>query len=357
MTLIQLLIVQIATVCFIVTNHCFLVLAAANTNNEEAIVFPNGANSLFIGHSFFIPVAKLFAKVGNNKLYPNHNVRTFFQGGNKGSPNYLWENHKDDIDSVLNSMDSSLDLFGMTIANADTNLSNAQIVKGYQNWIDFVLSYHSETSFFIGVPWADVPSGYSTADAYSKQIQQYSDRIYTNVITVLRKLYPNTTIFYLNYGSIAGEMRILLEQNDLVGVTNMIGSSGDSIFVDNKGHSGSMLLDLAGFVWSHWLYGTPFNEHADNSWDQKTVIDIFNLTLQANKDYQLFKTTNGFNTNDNESPNNSIDSNESVDDSSDSKTVGEFDKKANVSSSSSLYLPFQFATHIFITALCIEMTC
>jgi len=264
-------------------------------NDEEPVVFSKGATSLFIGHSFFVPVAKEFDSVGGklkkkgSPMYPKHNVQTFFRGGQNGSPVNLWNNHKEEIETILQSND--IELFGMTAAAADGGVSD--LLNAYKNWIDLALTYNSATSFFIGLPWVDFPSSYSDADAFATQIQDNADMLYTEAVIELRAMYPDNNIFYLNYGSIAGKMMKLFEQDELVGITQMIGKS-NSIFRDQKGHGGSMLMDLAGLSWLSWFYGTPSKKIMKIAkkwgWNKKNVIHIFRYARKANKDYRLFET-------------------------------------------------------------------
>jgi len=259
---------------------------------QEPIVFPQGANSLFMGHSFFIPIAEQFDKAGK-KHYPKHNVQTFKKGGEKGSPLYLWENHKQEIEAILNSTD--IDLFGMVIGPVDENVPVQDLLDVYSQWFDLAISYNPETSFFIGLPWSDFPSNYTDADAYATEMQQNGETVYP-YITLMRDLYPNNDIYFLNYGIIAGEMRILFEQDELVGILRMIGNrrlADFSIFVDEKGHGGTMLKQLAGLSWLYWFYGTPPNTIVKAAvrhlgWDKENVIDILQAFGDANKDYQLF---------------------------------------------------------------------
>lgn len=61
-----------------------------------------------------------------------------------------------------------------------------------------------------------------------------------------------------------------------------------SIFVDEKGHSGTMLKQLAGLSWLYRFYGTPPNAIVKAAvrhlgWDKENVIDILQALGDANK--------------------------------------------------------------------------
>ena len=70
------------------------------------------------------------------------------------------------------------------------------------------------------------------------KIQSTGDDIYMKVIMELRDKYPTTHVYYLNYGSVAGEMRNLFDQGDLFDITTMIrDSSSDkqsTLYTDEK---------------------------------------------------------------------------------------------------------------------------
>jgi len=268
--------------------------------DQPSVSFPLGSNNLFIGHSFFVPIAEefdLYAKKSGN--YPNHNMQTFKRGGEKGSPIYLWDNHRTDIEAIFNSSSlagSPIEFFGMTAgAPSDVDTPPTEGMLYLTRWIDLALAYNQNTSIYIGMPWQDFPADYSNATVYSSKIQENADYVW-NAIKDLRGLYPDTNIFYFNYGSIVGAMRHLFEDDELVGVTNFIKPAGatkrTSLFSDTKGHSGTMMLNMMGLNYLQWFYGTPYHTlvgAAENTmgWNRQNVIDTFTTAFLANEDYRL----------------------------------------------------------------------
>jgi hypothetical protein len=73
-------------------------------HGDESI-FQDGANCLFIGHSFFIPVAKSFDKIAARSELTSHQARFVFSPGLGGSPRGLWENERrrQQVEKVLAS--------------------------------------------------------------------------------------------------------------------------------------------------------------------------------------------------------------------------------------------------------------
>jgi len=258
------------------------------------VVFPQGANSLFIGHSFFVPIAQQFDSFASqSSMYSDHNAQFFKRGGENGSPISLWDNHKEDIELIINSTTPSIELFGMTTGANKTVIDEDALLLGYTQWIDLCLTYNANMAFYIGLPWPDFPSNYTDADAYISTVQQNDILVYELLITQLRDMYPNNDIFYLNYGIIASEMRNILEDGELVGIPNMTGPRGKSIFKDVKGHAGNMLKDMTGLTYLAFFYGTSFQllvqAAAQFGWDRMNVINIFRETFMANMDYLLFE--------------------------------------------------------------------
>ena len=54
--------------------------------------FRDGAKSLFVGHSFFIPVSESFHQIALMNDFPSHQYEFYFAPGQAGSPGALWNN-------------------------------------------------------------------------------------------------------------------------------------------------------------------------------------------------------------------------------------------------------------------------
>jgi len=260
--------------------------------------FPKGAKALFIGHSFFIPIARqcdTFVKQLNK--FPNHDFQYYQQGGQKGSPIYLWNNHHDQIEKLLQAGD--LDLFGMTVVFPEQGAKDLpasflnDLLIAYQKWIDLAQSYNPNISIFIGLPWPDFPSEYN-ATSYMVKVQEGGEKLYNGVIRKLRDAYPTTNIYFLDYGAVAGKMRNLLHIGELSNISTMIGDES-CLYVDKKGHGGDMLKKLAGLSWLYWLYtaddSTTFAKRVNNrnifTGNKQNIMDIYQVVEEVNYDYRL----------------------------------------------------------------------
>jgi len=286
------------------TNGILFASAIQSAQQDQPTIFPEGANTLFMGHSFFIPVSKQFNSLVDKKEYPNHSFEDYAKGGEKGSPIYLWDNHLNDIEDLLKGKD--VELFGMTVHSDPYYAEEEAIVEmidAYKRWIDLAVSYNPHTSFFIGVPWLDFPSSYD-ATTYMTKMQEAGDTIYNTVIEPLRDMYPNTHIYYLNYGIISAAMKNLYEKNELFDITVQTQDESTnkfkSLYVDEKGHGGNMLLKLSGIAWYTWLYeGYDFPTLAKNLVDEdeliyneQNIIDIYQVVEEVNQDYRLYGGVN-----------------------------------------------------------------
>lgn len=261
---------------------------------DGPVFFPRGAKSLFIGHSFFVPIAQQFDFYASHSgKFPDHNAQFFQSHGETGYPIPLWDNHRPEIERMLSSRD--IDLFGMVVGVAP---QDEESINAYKRWIDLALSYNPNTSIFIGEPWGDFPEETDTK-TYMANMQQNSDATFNGLITTLRQSYPKTNIFFLNYGMCAGEERLLFDENKLVHVNEMIADTTDlrrSIYRDRKGHPGTMLQDVSAIAWLSWFYtGAPLDSIIANvkteeilGWNTQNVGDILRVTGEFNEDYRLY---------------------------------------------------------------------
>ena len=151
-----------------------------------------GYKCLFIGHSFFAPIAKRLPGLAASAAGVTHEQSVVSSGGESGTPSRLWENpqKRNQIQSrgpalrtrepaaapsllfcsladlrhfvpwpaaILNVGD--IELFGMTL---DRSSYEANTTEGYEVWFDYALSKNPSTMFMIGAPWPDFPRDYNT---------------------------------------------------------------------------------------------------------------------------------------------------------------------------------------------------
>jgi hypothetical protein len=181
-----------------------------------------------------------------------HSQLVVFSGGETGSPLALWNNptKSAEIKAYLDGGD--VELFGMTYASTETG-------EGYENWINYALERNPTTRFFIGLPWFDFPAETADSATYLNSWKDTYNTAWLPFMDQLRALYPGVDIFSVPYGQAAGELWVRLDADDLPEspwpVVNLTGPSHTSIFTDEKGHAGGMLLALSRLVWLKAIYG------------------------------------------------------------------------------------------------------
>jgi hypothetical protein len=241
--------------------------------NEEGSSPVTRYNTLFMGHSFFAPIAWQIPfhmeQLGN--YYHNQHLER--SGGVSGTPIALWEDesHRNKVQAILNT--GEVELFGMT-ANPT--------MEGYTLWIDYALSKNPNTRIVIGAPWLDFPADYSDAASYESIMIDGIDSQFQVDIDALRLLYPNTEIINLPYAFAAIELRYMFEAGQLPGVTELIGSNlNTSIFSDQKGHGhgNGLLLDLAEFIWLSHIYGIDLDSYDYSAGHNINLKEVAKLIL------------------------------------------------------------------------------
>jgi hypothetical protein len=211
------------------------------TTDVESI---DGYNCLFIGHSFFIPVAQRFERLPEACGVEEHQQKTVFSGGRSGSPGELWRGGKrTEIQAILET--GEIGLLGMTYYDP-TNSS----LEDYKRWINDALEHNPDTAFFIGLPWG-LNGARRDLEEYEAAGQRANESLYRTVLE-LRRLYPDNTFLYAYYGMSSVELKRLYEAGDLPDVENAVGPSG--LYRDGMGHASNILKDLAALVWLATLY-------------------------------------------------------------------------------------------------------
>jgi len=209
-----------------------------------------GYQSLFIGHSFFAPVARDIGTYAQQAGFVDHQQDVVFSGGATGSPQALWENavKRTEIQEVLDGGD--VDLFGMTYHPDYPTLT------GYRNWIEYALAQNPDTVFFVAVPWQTNPPSVD-AVSYRDSWRSIHVAIGHDLLDELRLEYSGLKIFEIPYGQAAGELYVRFAEGQLPELTTLVGGGPDALFRDSFGHAGPMIIDLAGLVWLRAIYGVP----------------------------------------------------------------------------------------------------
>lgn len=224
-------------------------LAKAKTDSQspsQPLDPKQGGRCLFLGHSFFIPVAKTFDEMARASGLPRHQAQFVMSGGGGGAPGRIWQSsrHRKAATEILES--GSIEVLGMTYYD-ESNCS----AEDYGRWIDLAAKHNPHVHIFIGMCWPDSPE--ATPSEFDKILDGASGRVF-NTVTELRGKYPKLTIQFINYGKVASELKSRHSDGDLPQIDSLIGRSNQSLFRDQKGHAGPMLRELAASTWLQQLY-------------------------------------------------------------------------------------------------------
>ena len=85
---------------------CLLTIILFQTCGSLAGEPTKGYKSLFIGHSFFVPMARGMTAHAHRAGFKEHQQMVFFEGGDRGTPGYFWEDsrHSSNNKKVLQSL-------------------------------------------------------------------------------------------------------------------------------------------------------------------------------------------------------------------------------------------------------------
>jgi len=258
-------------------------VVVASQGVHPHVPFVDGANCLFIGHSFFVPISEDFDQLAQANGFPNHGYRQVFAGGEYGSPLALWNDKvkREEAAGILAT--GRVDLLGMTARN-ETDSD----VAAYRNWIDLAREYNKETAFFIGLPWVNNPEAWEAA-AYDAQLEAaYDDQVEerTAVVVELRRLYPENQVFVVAYRKVVSVMKERFEAGTLPDIAALVGKKSKSLFKDKFGHVGLMAQELSALTWMHTLYGADVGDLTLlRGWDEDSVADITSRALEFNEQF------------------------------------------------------------------------
>ena len=236
-------------------------LLLSGTAGEALGQAVQGQNLLAIGHSFFVPIARELPAHAARAGVVGHTQSEVFSGGQSGTPSSLWENptKSAQIKSILDT--GTVDIFAMTY-DPDS--------EGYEEWIDYALAANPNTTIYIGLPWIDFPSDWTTEDYASFWLTAHRTA-WPALLASLQALYPGVEILNLPYGQSAIELRLLFESGNLPDVSSMTGAAGSAIFTDYKGHAGRILKDTAAMIWLSTFYGTNLYNY---NWNHGYTTDL-----------------------------------------------------------------------------------
>ena len=255
------------------------------TGVSQTASFTTGANGLYAGHSFFVPVAQAFNVSAQRGVFEDHEFDAVFAAGGAGTAQSLWEDEarRAEIESRL--APGNVDLFGITISQENEE----DPLEFYELWIDLARSYNPQTAIFIGFPYTLGGAPRDTA-TYAEGMVTNSENTFA-IIEELREEYPDTAIFYFNYGLVLSEMKEDFEAGELEDSVGLVAPSPSQLegylFADGgPSHAGPMAEHVCSLVWAHYLYGADIEELVDPIYNSEDVLRVARDVIEFNERFE-----------------------------------------------------------------------
>jgi len=259
----------------------FLVVALSSCKKNDDNLIGNGNNDplpnientsgyrmLLIGNSFFRPYAEKLNYLAIDAGLEEHNSTTVFRGGANGQPINFWNDSTTqehaEIKSTLDMGD--IEIFGMTSGHDYENPEDR--IEGHRAWIEYALQKNPNTSFFIAIPPIDFPAqwdslaqanGYNTIeDFYGYFVNSI---VHNMMVNQLRDEFPSVNIFTIPTGWATFNLCQMYLDDLLLDEINLFGQKETSIFTDQKGHQGDIVIETGGLVWLNSVYNIDLSSY------------------------------------------------------------------------------------------------
>ena len=251
-----------------------------NSRGSPEDVNAEDYNVLYIGHSFGRKFAVLLEDYAHTAGETSHAQYIEFSGGESGSPGFLWEDaeHQANIKDFLDT--GEIDVLIMICCSPEF-IETLDTDQALWNFTDYAVEKNSDVRIGLAMPWQVYPGEYENASEYATNSTLDLYPYWGNLSDDLRADYPGTEVFTFHHGALAYEMREMFEAGDLDGdIQRLQGPEATSLFTDEKGHAGDMLVDTGTLIWLHAVHGIdPMDMPEFTQWEvdirqiSKDIID------------------------------------------------------------------------------------
>jgi hypothetical protein len=242
-----------------------------------------GDKMVLMGNSFFRPYAQHFGVMVADAGFSDHSDTGVFAGGDKGVPKYLWsdpseanQRNKQLIQAALD--EGGVDVFGMTGSNIAESTTPTE---GYSEWIAYALQENPDVDILISVPAIDFPADwqqraeeFGVADIHELYAVFVDDMMHNALIDALREEFPSTHIFSIPTGKSATVLAQMHQDNSLLDDVLLRGPYEESLFTDEKGHQGKIIVETGTLMWLNSLYGVDLSS---NDFDTGFETDLHSI--------------------------------------------------------------------------------
>ena len=240
---------------------------------EEPVSSPDDVDSddynvLYIGHSFGRKFAELLEDYAHTAGETDHAQYIEFSGGESGSPGLLWDDaqHQANIKAFLDT--GEIDVLIMICCSPEF-IQTLDTDQAVWNFTDYAVEKNPNIRIGLAMPWKDFPGEYENASEYATNSTLDLYPYWGNLSDELRAAYPGTDVFTFHHGALAYEMREMFEAGDLdEDIEQLQGPKATSLFTDEKGHAGDILVDTGTLIWLHAVHGVePMNMPEFTQWE------------------------------------------------------------------------------------------
>ena len=232
-----------------------------------------GYNMLLIGNSFFKPYADNLNTLATEANLNEHSSTVVKRGGENGRPINLWNDSTTEEHQLIKSTldQGNIEVFGMT---SGYDIGSDNPTEGHSAWINYALQKNPNIIVFIAIGSFDFPNGDSNgtrpdwdtfaSDNDFNSIQEFYDfyineMIHKEIVDELRLEFPSTKIFTIPTGWATKNLAQMKLDNELLDDISMVGPKSSSIFTDEKGHQGQIVIETGTMVWLNSIYNVDLS--------------------------------------------------------------------------------------------------
>ena len=253
---------------FILNFYILVFILSCTKHENPQQIQTQGYNMLLIGNSFFKPYADHLNTLATEANFNEHNSTIVKRGGELGRPINLWNDSNTEEHQLIKSTldQGNIEVFGM---GAGYDIDSDNPTEGHSAWINYALQNNPNIIIFIAIPTFDFPNGESNGtrpdwNTFASEngfnsIQEFYDyyvneMVHKEIVDELRLEFPSTKIFTIPTGWAAKNLAQMNLDNELLDDISMIGPKSTSIFTDEKGHQGQIVIETGTMIWLNSIY-------------------------------------------------------------------------------------------------------
>ena len=258
---------------FILNFYILIFILTCTKDENPQLIQTQGYNMLLIGNSFFKPYADHLDNLASEANLNEHSSTVVKRGGELGRPINLWNDSNTEEHQLIKSTldQGNIEVFGMT---SGYDIDSENPTEGHSAWIQYALQNNPNIIIFIAIGSFDFPNGDSNStrpdwDTFASDngfnsIQEFYDYyinevIHKEIVDKLRLEFPSTKIFTIPTGWATKNLAQMNLDNELLDDISMVGPKSTSIFTDEKGHQGQIVIETGTMIWLNSIYNVDLS--------------------------------------------------------------------------------------------------